>query len=158
LKGMRLLHAIEAPGTLDGGDVLRIGSTVFVGVGGRTNAAGFRQLEMLLRRSGYSAQAVPNKGCLHLKTAATQVAEQTVLLNPAWVDPVWFEGLNVVRVHPDEPFAGNALMVGDHVLHPSPYPETRSRLERAGIKVRTLEAGELVKAEAGLTCCSLIVR
>jgi dimethylargininase len=157
LRAHRSLAFIEAPGTLDGGDVLRVGTRIYVGASARTNADGRRQLREIVTPHGYSVQDVAFSGCLHLKTAATQVAERTVLLNPDWIDATLFDGLQHITVHPREPFAANALRAGDVLLCASAHPHTRRRLEDHGIAVRTVEADELAKAEAGVTCCCILI-
>jgi dimethylargininase len=96
-------------------------------------------------------------GCLHLKSAVTAVAEDALLVNPAWIDRGVFRGLRCITVHPSEPHAANALLVGDRVLHPAAFPLTRERLEHVGVSVHPVEADELAKAEGGLTCCSILV-
>jgi dimethylargininase len=157
LRPHRPRARIAAPGTLDGGDVLRVGRHIYVGASGRTNAEGIRQLAEIAGAHGYTVHPVPVAGCLHLKTAVTQVGEGTLLLNPEWVSPASFEGLDRIEVDPTEPFAANAVLVGGAVLLPAAYPRTRARLEARGIEVRTVEADELAKAEGGLTCCSILV-
>lgn len=153
----RPLHTIEAPGTLDGGDVLRVGKALFVGIGPRTNADGITQLRAILAPRGYTVNAVRYRGCLHLKSAATAITSDRVLLNPAWVDAGDLGGLYSIDVDPSEPFAANALRFDETVVHPLDFPRTRARLEAAGVAVRSVRAGELAKAEGGVTCCSLIV-
>ena len=157
LRPYRTLAAIEPPGTLDGGDVLRVGPRVYVGASGRTNAEGIGQLRAILAEHGYEVRSVAVAGCLHLKTAVTQVGDDTVLLNPAWVDARTFDGLGHVEVDPGEPFAANAVRAGAALLHPAAYPRTRRRLEQRGLDVRPIEADELARAEAGLTCCSILL-
>jgi dimethylargininase len=157
LRPYRRLAFIEAPGTLDGGDVLCLGTRICVGLSERTNAEGIRQLESIVSGLAYEVRAVTVAGCLHLKTAVTQVGDRTVLLNPAWISAAAFEGLDHVEVHPAEPFAANALRVGQVLLYPAAFPRTRERLEERSFTVRTIEADELAKAEAGLTCCSVLV-
>lgn len=157
LAAYRPLARIQAPGTMDGGDVLRVGRRIVVGRSARTNADGIRQLRAIASAYGYEVAAVSVAGCLHLKTAVTQVSDGAVLLNPAWIDADVFAAMDRIDVHPDEPFAANALRVGDAVLFPAAFPRTRERLEARGIAVRTVDADELAKAEAGLTCCSIIV-
>ena len=154
----RRLVCIEAPATLDGGDVLRVGRDVYVGLSGRTNADGVRQLSDLLAPHGYRVAGVPVGGCLHLKSAVTAVDDDTVLLNPDWVDASWFLRAKRIEVHPGEPFAANALRVGDALLYPAHAPRTRARLGAAGFRVESVDVSELAKAEAGATCCSLIVQ
>jgi len=152
----RTLHFIEAPGTVDGGDVLRLGRTLFVGKTSRSNDAGIEQLRAFVKPAGYDVVAVTLRGCLHLKSAATAVAERTVLLNPGWVDARLFEDFAVVSVDPSEPAAGNALLVSNKVVFPASYPKTRERLELANIHVEPVDLSEFAKAEGGVTCCSVI--
>ena len=152
----RELRRIEPPATLDGGDVLCVGRKVFVGLSARSNQAAVEQMRALLAPHGYVVQGVPFGGCLHLKSAVTEVGERTLLLNPAWVDARLFAGMECIEVAPEEPFAANALRIGETVVFPSAYPATLRRLEARGICVTTIDASELAKAEGGLTCCSLV--
>ena len=163
LKPYRELVAIEAPGTLDGGDVLRIDKRVLVGISGRSTLAAIGQMRAALAPLGYTVEGVPVTGCLHLKSAVTQVAADAVLVNPAWVDVALFEGTNVVpgmeviAVDPVEAYAANAVLIDDSIIYPTAYPRTRALLERRGIPVHTVDVSELIKAEGAVTCCSLIL-
>ena len=157
LAGRRPLARIEAPGTLDGGDVLRVGRRVFVGRSARSDASGRDQLRAILEPHGYTVEAVTVTGCLHLKSAATEVADGTLLLHPDWLDTTPFAGLDLVAVDPAEPFAANALRLDATVVLPAAFPRTRRRLESHGIEVRPVAADELAKAEGGVTCCSILV-
>ena len=152
----RTLLRIEAPGTLDGGDVLRVGRDVYVGQSARSNAEGIAQLAALLAPHGYRVQGVPTHGCLHLKSAVTQVADDTLLVQPAWVDPGVFARYRLVEVDPAEEHAANVLRIGDRVVQPACFPRTRARLEAAGITVVPVDVSELQKAEGAVTCCSLV--
>lgn len=154
----RELVRIEAPGTLDGGDVLVVDRTVYVGRSTRSNDAAIEQLGVLLKPHGYRVTAVDFEGCLHLKSAVTRVAGDLLLVNPAWVDPDRFAGLGALAVDPDEPHAANALALGGAVVHPDHHPATRARLEARGLRVIPVDVTELAKAEAGVTCCSLVFR
>lgn len=156
LGGHRALVRIEEPATLDGGDVLVMGRTVFVGLSTRTNREGVAQLATALLPFGYSILPLAVDSCLHLKTAVTRVGPSTVLLNPAWVDAGAFRGFERIEVHPDDPWGANALEVGPGVVHAAAFPRTRERLLRRGIDVRTVDVSELAKAEGGVTCCSLV--
>jgi len=153
----RPVAAILAPGTLDGGDVLRIGKRLFVGVGYRSNESGIAQLRTIVMSQGYSVDAVPFEGCLHLKTAVSIVADDLLLVNPAWVDVARFGPMRTIETDPGEPFAANALMVGSAVVYPREHRATLERLEAAGLDLRPVAAGELAKAESGPTCCCLLV-
>jgi N-Dimethylarginine dimethylaminohydrolase len=156
LAGYRPLLRIIAPGTLDGGDVLRLDRDIFVGQSARSNADGIAQLRALLAGHGYRVHGVATRGCLHLKSAATQVADGTLLVQPAWVDPAIFAGYRLVEVDPAEEHAANALRIGAGVVHPDCFPRTRQRLQDAGIAVTTVDVSELQKAEGAVTCCSLV--
>lgn len=153
----RPLARIEAPGTLDGGDVLRVERRVYVGASSRSNTRGAAQLAAILEPVGYTVERVAVRGCLHLKSAATEVAAGVVLLNPAWVDAEALAPARWIAVDPAEPFAANTLRVGSRVLMPAAFPRTRARLEDAGLQVITVDASELAKAEGGVTCCSVLV-
>ena len=157
LREHRMLAELTAPAILDGGDVLRIGRRLLVGSGPRSNDEGRRQLASLVAPHGYTVEAVPFADCLHLKTAATLVGDDTVAFNPEWVDAAALGVPRAIAVDPSEPFAANAVRLGDVVVHPAEFPRTRARLERAGIRVVTVPAGELARAEGGVTCCSLLV-
>lgn len=149
---------IEAPGTLDGGDLLAIDRRVFVGRSSRTNSGGVEQLRAILEPRGYSVCAVPIDGCLHLKSAVTRLAPDRLLLNPQWVDASAFGAVDVIDVDPAEPFAANALAVGDEVIVAAAFERTAARLAGCGIRVVSVDVSELAKAEAGVTCCSLVFR
>lgn len=156
LAPYRPLLRLQAPAVLDGGDVLRVGRTLYVGQTPRTSAEGTSALAALLAPHGYRVVPVAVSGCLHLKTGVSQVAADTLLIHRGWVDPDAFPGLRLIDVDPAEPTGGNSLISGGTVLYPEAYPRTRDRLEKAGIRVMTVPADELAKAEGGLTCCSLL--
>lgn len=156
LMPYRKLVYIETPGTLDGGDVLRVNKTLYVGLSARSNPEGIEQLRRILAAFGYSVTAVELHDCLHLKSAVTQVADSMLLINRAWLDARVFVSWKLIEVDPSEPFAANSLLIGNTVIYPEAFPKTRKRLEAKGIKVRTVDASELAKAEGGVTCCSLI--
>jgi dimethylargininase len=158
LQQHRPLLRITPPATLDGGDVLVIGRKIFVGQTPRSNSQAVAQLQQMLGPYGCQVNAVPVTGCLHLKSAVTQVAENTLLINSAWVEKSYFEGFEFMEIDPSEPFGANALLVKGTLIYPSAYPRTRSRLESKGLHILPVEADELAKAEGGVTCCSLILQ
>src|SRR6478609_4203913 len=121
VRTYRPVAAILAPGTIDGGDVLRIGHRLFVGCGYRSNDAGIKQLGSIVGSQGYSVEAV------------------------------------TIDVDPSEPYAANALLIDGTVVYPAEHVRTRTRLEAAGLTVHPVPAGELAKAEGGVTCCSLLL-
>ncbi len=157
LGAHRELRAIEAPGTMDGGDVLVAGRRVFVGVSTRTNDAAVSQLRGILAPFRYTVCAVAVGGCLHLKSAVTALDPSTLLINPAWVNPSAFGGFALMEVDGREPSAANALPVGGRVIFAASCPRTAAALERRGLAVDRVEVDELAKAEGAVTCCSLII-
>jgi dimethylargininase len=153
----RLLYPIEAPGTLDGGDVLRVGHRVYVGQSSRTNEEGARQMIRILQPLGYVVTAVPVREALHLKTAVSDLGDGRVLINPRMVDGANFRDVACFSVDPAEPMAANVLFLQGKVLCAASAPRTRRIMEREGIDVIPVDSSELAKAEGGLTCCSLIL-
>jgi dimethylargininase len=162
LARYRDIVRIEDPGTLDGGDVLRLGKRFFVGRSSRTNDAGIARLRALVSEFGYAVEAVEVNGCLHLKSAVTAVGESTLLGNGGWVDRRAFGDVTWVEVDPSEPHAANALWIDDGVIYPRAYGRTaralRAHLDAAGTSLHLVDASELAKAEGGVTCCSLILQ
>lgn len=158
LREYRQVRVVTAPGTLDGGDVLVAGRQIFIGLSSRSNQAAVEQVRRWVEPAGYRVHAVAMTGCLHLKSAATEVGDRQLLVNPAWVDPGVFAGLGVIEVDPDEPQAANALRVGNAVIFPVAFPATRRRLQAAGVTIQGIDLSELAKAEGAVTCCSLIFR
>ena len=153
------LRYIEAPGTIDGGDVLVCGPRVFVGRSERTNEAGIEQLRQILEPFGYCVAPVDVSGCLHLKSAATAISEHQLSVNPLWIRPEQFAGMEQLEVAPTEPHAANILRVGATTLiHAAAFPCTRLLLENRGLNVHAIDLSELAKAEGAVTCCSLILR
>jgi dimethylargininase len=147
-----------SPGTLDGGDVLRVRRKLYVGLSSRTNPEGVSQLETLLNRWDCEVIRVQVDGCLHLKSAVTQVAEDLLLINPDCVRLECFAPMAMIPVAPAEADGANALWIdgAGAVIYPALYPETAERLEQAGLRVVPVPSTEVAKAEGGVTCCSVL--
>ena len=158
LSPYRTLCTIQAPGTLDGGDALCVGKAVYVGLSSRSNPAAVEQLQSFLAPYGYTVSGVQVTGCLHLKSAVTQVAADTLLINSRRVDRRLFGNMKFVEVDEDEPSAANALWLSGGVIFPSSFPRTQQRLQAQGIPLIIVDATEVAKAEGAVTCCSLIFR
>jgi dimethylargininase len=156
LSAYKSVLGIQPPGTLDGGDVLRVGRTVYVGVSSRTNRDGVQQLDALLAQWGYAVNPIEITRCLHLKSAVTQVAERTLLINPRLVPQDCFPAMEMIAVAPVELGGANALWMSGAVVYPAHYPATAERLERAGLRVVPVPCAEVAKAEGGVTCCSVL--
>lgn len=156
LEKFRKLAYVKLPGTLEGGDVLRVGKKVFVGITARSNPEGIRQLAVILGAYGYDLSAVPVTGCLHLKSAVTYLGRNTMLANRAWFDSRRMPGFEWLDVAIGEPHSANALAIGDAVIFPASFPKTKALIEAKGFRVESLDISELQKAESGLTCSSLV--
>jgi|SRR5580658_10342345 dimethylargininase len=166
ISKFRKLVYITLPGTLEGGDILRIGRRLFVGLTKRSNAEGVRQLAALLAPFDYEVIGVSVSGCLHLKSAVTYVGRKqasgsratlaTLLANRDWFNTEAFTGFEWIDIDPTEPHAANTLAFHGTVVFPASFPKTRARIEAAGFHVTPLDISELQKAESGLTCSSLI--
>lgn len=156
LTPYRTLFTIEPPGTLDGGDVLRVGQIVYIGLSSRSNRSAVEQTQKFLAPYGYTVKSVEVSGCLHLKSAVTQVSEDLLLINPAWMDRSIFGAMKFIEVDESEPSAANAVWIAGAVIYPSSFPKTQRRLEEAGLRLKIVDATEVAKAEGAVTCCSLI--
>ncbi len=154
LAGHFTLHRLAA-GHVDGGDVLRIGRTLYAGISTRTDLAGIRALGELIAPLGYSVTPVPVAGGLHLKSAATCVND-VLVHNPGWISPARFSGVEPLAVAPGEALGGNVLLAGETLLTAADSPRTADALAARGFRVVTLDISEMRKADAALTCMSLI--
>ncbi|MFO0808956.1 MAG: arginine deiminase-related protein [Gemmataceae bacterium] len=156
LAPYRRLARLPADAFLEGGDVLRVGRTLYVGQSGRTGESGLRALQDIVDPLGYAVRAVRVSGCLHLKSAACVVADETILVNRAWVEAEPFVGLRLVDVPATEPAGANVLRLPGVVLVSTAYPATADVIRGRGQRVVAVEVSELHKAESGVTCMSLV--
>ena len=148
-------------GHLDGGDVMRIGHTLYVGLSTRTDAAGIGSLRSLAKPIGFSVVEARLRDCLHLKTGATFAGPDgagtpLLLHDPRSVDPKQFAGTEPLAVDENERAAANCLRAGDHLILPAGNPRTAGKLRQRGFTVVEVDVSELQKAESGVTCMSLI--
>lgn len=144
-------------GTMDGGDVLVVGRRVFVGLSTRTNREGIEAFSAAVAPYGYQVTGVAVPGALHLKTAVTALDAETLAINPDWIDAAAFPGFRQITTAKDEPFGGNTLTVSGRLFVQAATPRTAEAFAAGGFAPQALEIGEFAKAEAGLTCLSLIV-
>ncbi len=158
LSKYRPLKFIQPPATIEGGDVMRIGRTLYTGLSARTNREGVSQLREIVEPYGYSVETIETASCLHLKTGCVYLGHQTILANRNWINVQPLEGFDLIDVPEDEPWAANTLTIGDTVLTPAGFPKTRKLIEERGFKTLMIDIGELQKAEAGLTCLSLVFK
>lgn len=157
LAEYRPLSVIRDPGTLDGGDAMLSGRDLFVGVTARTNRRGFEELAAVAARFGYRAQAVDVRGCLHLKSAVTAIDADTLVINPRAADASIFGARRLIEAAPAEASGADILPVNGTVVIAASAPETRERVARAGFDTEAVDVSEFEKAEAGVTCLSLLI-
>ncbi len=151
----RNIEYIEAPATLEGGDVLQVKNHFFVGLSCRSNEEGFRQLNNILTRYGYSCSAIKLQELLHLKTAVAYLYPRNLLVAGELIEQEFGPGLEKIRVAEEESYSANCIWVNERVLMPAGYPVTREKIEAAGYQVLTVDVSEFRKLEGGLSCLSL---
>ncbi|MGA7966870.1 MAG: amidinotransferase [Gammaproteobacteria bacterium] len=155
LAGIRPLAHIEAPGTVDGGDILFAGNHCFVGLSVRTNEAGAAQLATHLKRGGIALTRVRVPSGLHLKSSVNYLEHGRLLLTDAFADEPAFAHFEHIVVDADEAYAANTLWINDTLLIPAGYPKLKTRLESLSNPVIALEMSEAAKMDGGLSCLSL---
>ena len=152
------VRKIEAPGTLDGGDICEAGDHFFIGISQRTNAAGAEQLAAMLRSDGYTCSTVDIRdmtSILHLKSGIAYLGDNQVVVMEEMADRPEFAGYERILVRPEESYAANCLRLNDAVLMPAGYPHLQAQLEQRGHKVIPLDMSEFRKMDGGLSCLSL---
>ena len=148
---------IDAPGTLEAGDVLRMGRKLFVGLSTQTNQQGIEKLRDALEAYGYEVIAIPMKGALHLKSVCTALDEHTVLADPRHFDATEFSEYTLIEVPSEESMAANVLRINGTICIHAGFHQTAGLLRARGFDIRTIDISEFLKAEAGLTCMSIIL-
>ena len=155
LARYRPVAGLAPPATMDGGDVLVAGDTVFIGLSTRTNESGAAQLARLLEPHGYRSRTVPVASGLHLKSSVTWLGGDMLLVGERYAGRPELEGFRHLVVDADEEAACNTLLVNGTLLTPARFPKTRRLLDRAGLPVIELDLTEARKMDGGLTCMSL---
>lgn len=153
------LHRVQAPATIDGGDVLVIGRRVFVGLSTRTNVQGIKALAAIAEPQGYSVTPVPVGSVLHLKSGLSAVDDETVLWHPRACERDRLSRLRVVEVPGDDPEAANVVRLADgRILVGSHHTATAQVVEGLGVEVVSVDVSEIARADGGLTCMSIRLR
>jgi dimethylargininase len=155
LAEFRKIEHIQHPGTVDGGDVLQVGSQFFIGLSERTNKQGAEQLGRILQNHGYTWTTVPVSAGLHLKSSVNYVGRNTLLISNDFARNEQFKAYDHILMEKAEAYAANTLLVNEYLLMPAGFPHTRKQLEPLGFKIIALETSEVRKMDGGLTCMSL---
>ncbi len=151
-------YQIEAPGTLDGGDVCEAGAHFFIGISHRTNEEGARQLSQFLAAEGYTSATVDIRGMnstLHLKSGVAYLDHGHLVVMEELADRKEFSGYELIRVPVKESYACNCVLVNDRVLLPAGFPHLAARLSDLGYRPLVLDMSEFRKMDGGLSCLSL---
>ena len=156
LSKYRELAYVSLPATIEGGDVLRVGRRILAGISSRTNSEGLNELVRITRRLGYEVTPIRLKRSLHLKSACTEIDDETLFVNSDWVETDSLTGFRLVSTPTDEPDSANLLRIGSTVCVQKGFPKAFNLIERIAERVEVVDMSELRKAEAGLTCCSIV--
>ncbi|MCB0650171.1 MAG: hypothetical protein KDC85_02775 [Saprospiraceae bacterium] len=149
------IEIIEAPGTVEAGDIMMVGSHFYIGLSGRTNEAGARQVISILEKYGMRESVVSLEEVLHLKTGVTYLENNNLLATGEFLAKAVFQPFHILEIEPDEAYAANAIWVNGTVIVPEGYPKARKMIEHAGYPVLALDMSEFQKLDGGLSCLSL---
>ncbi|NVM17852.1 MAG: N(G),N(G)-dimethylarginine dimethylaminohydrolase [Candidatus Lokiarchaeota archaeon] len=149
------IESIRNPGTLEGGDIMKVEEHYYIGLSSRTNKEGANQLTRILKRYGYSSSIVPLKKVLHLKTGISYLGEGILLVSGEFKDHPDFREYNLIEVQESEAYATNSLRINDYVLMPHGYTNLKKQILNYNFKVLELDMSEFEKMDGGLSCLSL---
>jgi len=151
----REIRYIQAPGTVDGGDVLMVGKHFFIGISERTNQCGARQMGSILEEFGNTWVTVPVGAGLHFKSSVNYIGQDTLLVTQDFAGHKLLTDYRQISVDPDENYAANTLYINNHLIVPAGFPKTRRQLEILKFAIIELDVSEVRKMDGGLTCMSL---
>ena len=149
------IEYIKPPGTVEGGDIMKVGSHYYIGISDRTNQEGATQLITILEKYELTGSRIPLKNVLHLKTGVAYIENHTLLATGEFVYKNEFSDFKILTVDEDEAYAANSIWVNDHVIMPLGYPKTKTAIEEAGYKVLAVDTSEFRKVDGGVSCLSL---
>lgn len=149
------VEEIQAPGTIEGGDIMMVGDHFYIGLSARTNQSGAEQMIKILEKYGMSGETVPLKEVLHLKTGLSYIENNNLLICGEFVDDPRFDKFNKIVVDPDEAYGANSIWVNGTVIVPTGYPKVQKKIEDLGYPVKNVDTSEFRKIDGGLSCLSL---
>lgn len=149
------VYTITAPGTLEGGDVMQLGKTFFIGLSTRTNKEGAEQFKAFAAQHGYTTHFIPLEEFFHLKTGIVPINEDTVVIAGEFLTNPLFGAYRKITVDPDELYAANCIQVNDYIIVPAGFPKAKARIEAAGLQTIEVGMSEFQKQDGGLSCLSL---
>lgn len=149
------VESIKAPGTVEAGDIMMVGSHFYIGLTDRTNQEGANQMIQILEKYAMTGTAVAVEKVLHLKTGVSYLENNILMASGEFVDNPLFKSFDIIEVPDEEAYAGNSIWVNDTVITPRGYPQTLAALEKTGYRIIALDMSEFRKLDGGLSCLSL---
>jgi len=149
------IEHIKVPGSLDGGDVMKVGTHFYVGLSERTNEEGVRQFNEIVDKYGYSCSSMPLNEMLHLKTGVAFLKEKDLVVTGEFIEREEFKDFTKIIVPESESYASNCIMVNGTVIMPAGFPQTQLAIENAGYIVKAVDVSEFRKLDGGVSCLSL---
>ena len=149
------IEAIEAPGTIDGGDIMMVGGHYYIGLSERTNLEGAKQIIQILKKYGMSGSTISLKKVLHLKTSLSYLEKNNLVVSGEFINDSYFGHYNPIEIPEKESYAANCIWVNETVIIPQGYPTTKQRITNAGYQVIETDVSEFKKLDGGLSCLSL---
>ena len=156
LSEYRTIESIKPPGTVEGGDVLRVDNHFYIGLSQRTNQEGARQLSAMLSKYGFTSSNIPLKSVLHLKSGVNYIGHNNMVAINEFAQRDEFKKFNIIKVDEEESYVANCLLVIDFLLLPKGFPNTKEKIQALGYKILEIEMSEFQKMDGGLTCLSLL--
>lgn len=156
LMPLKKIHHLSSPATIDGGDVLKIYSKIFIGISSRTNEEAIKQVADIINPKGYEVIGVKIRDTLHLKSVCTYVGNGCILLAKGHLDEKIFSSYDAIIVPEEEAYSANCLVVNGKVLLPKGFPKTKSMIEAKDSSIIEMDMSEIEKADGALTCLSVI--
>ena len=151
----RVVYEVSAPGTVEAGDIMMVGSHYYIGISERTNREGAEQLIAFLEEHGMTGSAIELRDVLHLKTGVSYLENNTLLAAGEFLQKKEFQNFDIIDIDPSESYAANCIWVNGNVLLPAGYPCTRDKIRDAGYKIIEIDVSEFRKLDGGLSCLSL---
>ena len=149
------IEEIQSPGTVEAGDIMMVGSHFYIGISGRTNPHGARQMVRILENYGMSASLVRLENVLHLKTGVAYLEDNNLVACGEFLTHPEFQHFNLLEIKQGEAYAANCIWVNGTVLVPAGYPKARTTISEAGYPWIEVDVSEFRKLDGGLSCLSL---
>jgi len=149
------IESIRKPGTLEGGDVMKVEDHFYIGLSNRTNNEGANQLTIILKSYGYSSSIIPLKKVIHLKTGISYLGDGILLVSGEFKNHSDFREYNLIEVQDSEAYATNSLRINEYVLKPQGYTNLTKQILNYNFNLLELDMSEFEKMDGGLSCLSL---